>query len=455
MPFIPHTDQDVAEMLAAIGVADTADLFDEIPAKLRRDAIPGITAGLSEAEITRLMRGRAAQDGGATSFIGAGAYEHYIPAAVWDIATRGEFYSAYTPYQAEASQGTLQLIYEYQSMMVTLTGLDVSNASLYDGATAFAEACLMAVRGNRKSKSRKILVSHGMHPTYRAVAELIVSGQRIEFVELPLNNEGQTDVAVLQQFDGQDFAAVCLQQPTFLGTIEDPDAITDWAHSNDILIIGVCNPLSLALLSPPGEWGAAGADIACGEGQPLGVPISSGGPYFGFMVCRRNLIRQMPGRIVGRTVDLSGQPGFTLTLQAREQHIRRSKATSNICTNQGLMVTAATIYLSLMGSEGLRRTAIQCHANTASLVRQLTDLNGVSLAFDTFFHEAVLSFDRPIAPLLKILAEQDILGGYDLSVDYPELGHSLLVCATEVRTAEEIDHYVAAMKAVMKKSEAA
>jgi glycine dehydrogenase subunit 1 len=455
MPFIPHTDRDVAEMLAVCGVADTAELFDEIPAELRRDTLPGITKGLSEAEITQLMRARAAQDGGATSFIGAGAYEHYIPAAVWDIATRGEFYSAYTPYQAEASQGTLQLIYEYQSMMVTLTGLDVSNASLYDGATAFAEACLVAVRGNRKSRSRKILVSRGVHPTYRRAAELIVSGQRIEFVELPLNKEGRTDIAALRQFDGQDFAAVCLQQPTFLGTIEEPDAIADWAHTNNILLIGVCNPLSLALLRPPGEWGESGADIACGEGQPLGVPVSSGGPYFGFMVCSKNLIRQMPGRIVGRTVDLSGQTGFTLTLQAREQHIRRSKATSNICTNQGLMVTAATIYLSLMGSEGLRRTAIQCHTNTASLARQLADLNGISLGFDTFFHEAVLTFDRPVAPLLKVLAEQDILGGYDLSADYPECGDSLLVCATEVRTSEEIGNYVAAMKAVMKKSIAA
>ena len=442
-------------MLAVCGVADTAELFDEIPAALRRDALPGITAGLSEAEITRLMRARAAQDGGVTSFIGAGAYEHYIPAAVWDIATRGEFYSAYTPYQAEASQGTLQLIYEYQSMMVTLTGLDVSNASLYDGATAFAEACLMAVRGNRKSKSRKILVSCGVHPTYRAAAELIVSGQRIEFVELPLDKKGQTDISALERFDGQDFAAVCLQQPTFLGTIEEPDAISHWAQANDILLIGVCNPLSLALLPPPGEWGEAGADIACGEGQPLGVPVSSGGPYFGFMVCSRQLLRQMPGRIVGRTVDLSGQAGFTLTLQAREQHIRRSKATSNICTNQGLMVTAATIYLSLMGSEGLRRTAIQCHANTVSLARRLADLDGVSLKFDTFFHEAVLSFDRPIAPLLKVLAEQGILGGYDLSMHYPELGSSLLVCATELRTAEDISNYVASMDAALKKSEAA
>jgi glycine dehydrogenase subunit 1 len=455
MPFIPHTDQDVSEMLALCGVAATSELFDEIPPELRRESLPGIDPGLNEAEITRLMRERAALDGGATSFIGAGAYEHYIPAAVWDIATRGEFYSAYTPYQAEASQGTLQLIYEYQSMMVALTGLDVSNASLYDGATAFAEACLMAVRGNRTSESRKILVSRGVHPTYRAVAELIVSGQKIEFVELPINKEGRTDFTALQQFAGQDFAAVCLQQPTFLGTIEEADAITDWAHANSMLFIGVCNPLSLALLPPPGEWGAAGADIACGEGQPLGIPVSSGGPYFGFMVCRKKLVRQMPGRLVGRTVDLSGDPGFTLTLQAREQHIRRSKATSNICTNQGLMVTAATIYLSLMGSEGLRRTAVQCHANTASLVRQLADLDGMSLVFDTFFHEGVLTLERPVAPLLKILAEQDILGGFDLSANYPELGNSLLVCATEVRTTAEIDNYVAVMKTVMQESEAA
>jgi glycine dehydrogenase subunit 1 len=455
MPFIPHTDRDVADMLAVIGVADTDELFDEIPAALRRDAIPNVGSGLCEADITRLMRARAARDAGVTCFMGAGAYEHYIPAAVWDIATRGEYYSAYTPYQAEASQGTLQLIYEYQSMMVSLTGLDTSNASLYDGATAFAEACLMAVRANRKSSSRKILVSRGLHPAYRTVAELIVSGQGIELVEIPLNKEGRTDDAVLQQYTGQDFAAVCLQQPTFLGTIEKPGPATDWAHANNAFVIGVCNPLSLALLQPPGEWGEAGADIACGEGQPLGVPISSGGPYFGYMVCRQSLVRQMPGRIVGRTVDLSGEPGFTLTLQAREQHIRRSKATSNICTNQGLMVTAAAIYMSLLGSEGLRRTAIRCHDNTMALARGLAELNGVSLNFDTFFHEAVLTFDRPIAPLLDALVKHGILGGYDLSADYPELGNGMLVCATEVRTREEIDAYINAVKSVMKSSEAA
>jgi glycine dehydrogenase subunit 1 len=410
--------------------------------------------GLTEAEITRLMRARAAKDGRAVSFIGAGAYEHYIPAAVWDLATRGEFYSAYTPYQAEASQGTLQLIYEYQSMMAALTGLDVSNASLYDGATAFAEACLMAVRGNRKSTAKRILVSQGISPVYREVARNIIAGQNIELVEVPLK-DGRTDLAALEQYDGEDFAAICLQQPTFLGTIEEPDAITDWAHARNQLMIGVCNPLSLAILRPPGDWGQAGADIACGEGQPLGIPVSSGGPYFGYMVCRTALMRQMPGRIVGRTVDLEGKPGFTLTMQAREQHIRRSKATSNICTNQGLMVTAATIYMSLLGGEGLRRTALQCHANTAALAKGLASLPGVSLAFEPFFHEAVLIFDRPVAPLIDVLAGRNILAGVDLSPHYPELGNGLLVCATEVRTEEQINAYVEIMKTILKNSKVA
>jgi glycine dehydrogenase subunit 1 len=459
VPFIPHTEQEIAEMLTAIGVGDTAALFDEIPDDLRVDGFPTLPAGLTpagrtEAEITSLMRARAAKDGQAVSFIGAGAYEHYIPAAVWDLATRGEFYSAYTPYQAEASQGTLQLIYEYQSMMAALTDLDVSNASLYDGATAFAEACLMAVRGNRKSTSKRILVSAGINPVYREVARNIIAGQQIELVEVPLK-DGQTDFAALSQYDGEDFAAVCLQQPTFLGTIEAPDAITDWAHARNQLAIGVCNPMSLAVLRSPGDWGEAGADIACGEGQPLGIPVASGGPYFGYMVCRTALMRQMPGRIVGRTVDLDGKPGFTLTMQAREQHIRRSKATSNICTNQGLMVTAATIHMSLLGSEGLRRNALQCHANTAALASGLAELPGVSLAFDTFFHEAVLTFDRPVAPLIEMLARQNILAGFDLSPHYPELGNALLVCATEVRTEAQIDAYVEIMKSTLKNSKVA
>ncbi len=441
-------------MLRVIGVDDTEQLFDEIPAALRIDKFDAVPAGLGEADVTRLMRARAAQDEGTVSFIGAGAYEHHIPAVVWDIATRGEFYSAYTPYQAEASQGTLQVIYEYQSMMASLTGLDVSNASLYDGATAFAEACLMAVRGNRRSKSRQILVSRSVHPLYRAVARGIVAGQGIELVELPLG-DGRTDVAALEALDGQDFAAVCLQQPTFIGTLDDVDTLTDRAHANGRFVIAICNPTSLAILRPPGDWGEQGADIACGEGQPLGIPVSGGGPYFGYMVCRSAIVRQMPGRIVGRTVDVDGKPGFTLTLQAREQHIRRSKATSNICTNQGLMVTAATIYLSVLGSEGLRRTALQCHANTRRLAGALGAIDGVSVVFDEFFHEAVVQFDRPVAPLIAALAEQNILAGYDLAADYPELGQALLVCATEMRSAADIDAYAAALQSVMHDSEAA
>jgi glycine dehydrogenase subunit 1 len=435
-------------MLATIGAGDIEALFDEIPAALRLSSLAGVPAGLTEAEVTRLMQERADRDGRPLSFLGAGAYEHYIPAAVWEIATRGEYYSAYTPYQAEASQGTLQLIYEFQSMMAGLTGLDVSNASLYDGASAFAEACLMAVRANRKSRSRRILTTRALHPAYRAVARSMLAGQGIEIVELPMI-DGHTNPAELPAADNTDFAALALPQPGFLGALEPVDELTDWAHSRALLVIAVCNPTQLALLRPPGQWGGQGADIACGEGQPLGIPLSSGGPYFGFMVCREALMRQMPGRIVGRTLDIEGRPGFTLTLQAREQHIRRSKATSNICTNQGLMVTAATIYLSLLGAEGLRRVAAACHANTRALVERLTTLPGVSLAFQPFCAEAVLTLDRPVAPVLAALSERNILGGFDLSADYPELGHALLVCATETRTVEDIATYTAALGKIL------
>ena len=454
MPFIPHTDEEVRGMLEAIGVASLDQLFDEIPAALRIDALAAVPDGMSEAQISVLMRERAGRDAGGTCFIGAGAYQHYIPAAVWDIATRGEFYSAYTPYQAEASQGTLQLIYEYQSMMAALTGLDVSNASLYDGATAFAEACLMAVRANRGSRSRRILTTRGMSPAYRAVARVMLAGQGIELVELPMR-DGKVDQAGLDALSAEDFAALGIQQPSFLGTLEDVDVLTNWARARNMLVIAVCNPLSLALLKPPGLWGDEGADIACGEGQPLGIPVSAGGPYFGFMVCRHSLVRQMPGRIVGRTVDIEGRPGFTLTLQAREQHIRRSKATSNICTNQGLMVTAATIHISLLGAEGLRRTAIACHDNTRRLAAALAALDGVQLAFDEFFHEAVLRLDRPVAQVLDALAERGILGGYALATDYPEFGDGLLVCATELRSDSEIDAYVNAMAATLQSLRAA
>jgi glycine dehydrogenase subunit 1 len=431
-------------MLARIGVADIEHLFDEIPAGLRVNDFDGIGKGLTEAEISRLMHERAGADKQPLCFLGAGAYDHYVPAAVWDIVTRGEFYSAYTPYQAEASQGTLQVIYEFQSMITSLTGLDVANASLYDGASAFAEACLMAVRANRKSRSRRILVPRTMHPTYRAVARTILAGQSLELVELPMR-EGRTALSALQALETEDFAAVAVQQPNFFGVLEPVDELTDWAHGHGGMLIAVANPIGLAVLKPPGKWGADGADIACGEGQPLGIPLSSGGPYVGYMASKASIMRQMPGRIAGRTLDLDGNPGFTLTLQAREQHIRRSRATSNICTNQGLMVTAATIYMSLLGADGLRQVALACHANTRALVEGLTELPGITRAFDApYFHEAVLQLDRSAPELLGALAAQGILGGYDLSADYPELEPALLVCATEARSAGDIQHYVQA-----------
>ncbi|MGH8140147.1 MAG: aminomethyl-transferring glycine dehydrogenase subunit GcvPA [Steroidobacteraceae bacterium] len=460
MAFIPHTPDDVAAMLAAIGVASIEQLFDEIPASLRVKSLQGLPVELNEMQIGRLMSERARADGRPLCFIGAGAYEHHIPSAVWAIATRGEFYSAYTPYQAEASQGTLQLIYEYQTMMANLTGMEVSNASLYDGASAVAEASLMAVRANRKSRSLRILVPGAVNPHYRKVAIATAGNQGLRFEEVPYSaDSGCTAVAALQSFEGADIAALVVQQPNFFGQLEDVDALTDWAHARGIFVIAVVNPTSLALLKPPGEWGsqaARGADIVVGEGQPLGVPLSSGGPYFGFMTTRMEYVRQMPGRIVGRTVDLSGREGFTLTLQAREQHIRRAKATSNICTNQGLLVTAATIYLSLMGPVGLTRTAAASHARTRELAAALANVSGVRRAFaGAFFHECVLLFDRPVAPVLQSLAARGILGGLDLSEHHPQLGHALLVCATETKTEADIERYAAALDEAMEAVRAA
>jgi glycine dehydrogenase subunit 1 len=457
MAFIPHTREDVESMLEAIGVGRIEQLFDEIPANLRLAGLAGVPEALSEMEIGRLMTERARLDGRPLCFIGAGAYEHHIPAAVWAIATRGEFYSAYTPYQAEASQGTLQLLYEYQTMMASLTGMEVSNASLYDGASAMGEACLMAVRANRGSRSRRILVPTTVHPHYRRTATAVAGNQGLVFEELPYcAEEGCVPASALARYDGQDITALVIQQPNFFGRLEDVDALCDWAHARNILVVAVANPTSLALLKPPGEWGAEGVDIAVGEGQPLGVPLSSGGPYFGFMATRLEHVRQMPGRIVGRTVDAAGRAGFTLTLQAREQHIRRAKATSNICTNQGLLVTAATVYLSLMGPAGLERVAAAAHARTRELVGALTRVPGVRRLFrGPVFHEEVITLDRPAAPVLETLAARGILGGLDLNEHYPELGPAVLVCATETKTSADIERYATALAECLPEARAA
>jgi glycine dehydrogenase subunit 1 len=455
MPFVPHTESDVRQMLAAIGAPSTAALFDEIPPELICKGLQGVPEGLGEMDIVRLMRGRAALDGQPLNFIGAGAYEHHIPAAVWEITTRGEFYSAYTPYQAEASQGTLQLLYEYQSMMTELTGLDVSNASMYDGASALAEALLMSVRSNPKTGPVRVLMPKAVHPYYREAVRAITEAQGVELLALDYDPaRGDTPLAQLRQYEGQEISALVIAQPNFFGVLEQVDALTDWAHANGAMVVALVNPMSLALLKPPGEWGTAesgrGADIACGDGQPLGAPLSSGGPYFGFLTAKQQFVRQMPGRIVGRTVDLDGKPGFTLTLQAREQHIRRSKATSNICTNQGLLVTAATIHMSMLGAEGLARVGAHSVTNTRALVNLLAAIPGVEPLFaGDRFHEAVLRLPQPVAPLLEKLAKQDILGGFDLGRHYPELGHALLVCATETKNEADLQRYADALRKLL------
>ncbi len=450
MPFIPHTADEERAMLAEIGADSIEDLFDEIPASMRAGVLTRVPHGTSEMAMLREFRERAGRDRAGVCFLGAGCYDHHVPAAVWDLAGRGEFMTAYTPYQAEASQGTLQLIYEYQTMMARLTALDVSNASVYDGASGLAEAVLMAVRGNRKSKgSRTVLMADTVHPHYRAAVRNIVANQGVDIAALPVSERGVVDTNRLEAGEAPPVALV-IQQPNFFGLMENVDALTDWAHRHDALVIAVVNPLALAVLKPPGLWGESGADIACGDGQPLGIPMSSGGPSFGFVCCKSALVRQMPGRIIGRTVDTEGRTGYTLTLQAREQHIRRGKATSNICTNQGLLVTAATIHLSLLGSEGLAAAARASAANARALVARLTGLRGVTLKYQGgYFHEAVLELPRDAEEVADGLLARGILGGLPLGGYYDGLSRALLVCATEKRTDAEIDHYGRALEEVL------
>ena len=460
MPFIPHTRNETNAMLEAIGVARIDDLFEEIPQNLRADNAASLEveearAGMGEMEVGRLMRERATEDDGVLCFAGGGAYQHHIPAAVWELTTRGEFYTAYTPYQAEASQGTLQLLYEYQSIMSSLMAMDVSNASLYDGASALAEAILMAVRANRRSKSKRILIPTTVNPIYRKVVHTMVRHQSIELVELDYDpDKGVVDPATLRVESDDDYTALVIPLPGYFGTLEDVHRLTDWAHESGMLVIGCVNPIAVTLLSPPGEWGEKGADIACGEGQPLGIPLSSGGPYFGFLCCRKGLVRQLPGRLIGQTRDLEDRPGFTLTLQAREQHIRRSKATSNICTNQGLMVTASTIFMSLMGTSGLEQMATVSHQNSQKLIERLTVIDGVERHFSSpFFHEAVITLPKPVDEVLAALVWQDIIGGISLQQSFPELGDAMLVCATELCSDEEMERFATALESVLADSE--
>ncbi|MDX1900722.1 MAG: aminomethyl-transferring glycine dehydrogenase subunit GcvPA [Gammaproteobacteria bacterium] len=451
MPFIPHTQSDIDIMLNEIGVKHINDLFDEIPKNLRVETLPDIPPALNEMALARLMRERAKQDTAGACYIGAGAYEHHIPAAVWEITSRGEFMTAYTPYQAEASQGTLQVLYEYQTMIASLMALDASNASLYDGASALAEAILMAARLDKKNKTHRILLPKTIHPFYRQTARTIASQRNIELIDLPFDIEtGRLNLSTIKSLINENFTALVIPQPNFFGTLEEVDALTDWAHAHNALVIGLVNPMAMAWIKPPGEWGEKGADIACGEGQPLGVPLASGGPYYGFLCCRESHLRQLPGRIVGRTLDKNGRPGFVLTLQAREQHIRRARATSNICTNQGLLVTASTIYMSLMGPMGLKNTAQASYQNAHTLCELLSDLPGVKKIFSAkFFHEFLLQFDKPVHHIQTELNHRGIQAGFPLKTFYPELGDTLLVCVTETKTVDDLKYYADALKSAL------
>jgi glycine dehydrogenase subunit 1 len=433
MRFIPHTDDDVRGMLAAIGAPSVASLFDCVPEKLRLGRTLALPAAGSEQEVLAELAGLAEQNAHAAShawFLGAGTYAHFVPSAVDALASRGEFYTAYTPYQAEISQGTLQTIFEWQTMMAALTGLDVSNASMYDGASATAEAALMALRTTRR---RKVAVSAALHPHYRGVLATYLGGLDAEIVEIPRSADGRTAGAALDR----ETACVILQQPNFLGCVEDLAAAAAAAHASGALLVSVTTEaLSLALLRAPGD---CGADIACGEAQSFGVPMSFGGPHVGFLCTRMANVRQLPGRLVGQTEDARGKRGFVLTLSTREQHIRRERATSNICTNQGLCLLMATIYLSLYGRRGLRALAEQNLAKAQYAKTQLAAAGARPLfAAPTFTVFAGAAPGGAAAALARARA-RGIVAGLDLAPYAPDVGPALLVCATELAQRAQID----------------
>ena len=438
--YIPNTQDERQKMLEEIGYSSIEELFGDIPKEIRLDKDMDIPGPMSEMELIRHMRELASSNkhtGQYTCFLGAGAYDHYIPSVIDHIISRAEVYTSYTPYQPEISQGTLQAIFEYQTMICELTGMDVSNASMYDGASAVAEAILMACQATRRSQA---VIARSMHPEYRQVAATYTKFQDIPIIETGYNEDGTIDMEALEESITQETAAVVIQSPNFFGIIEDIQPIAELAHKNKALLIVCADPISLAILKSPGELGA---DIVVGEGQPLGNPLSFGGPYFGFFATTQKLMRRMPGRIVGETTDQDGNRGFVLTLQTREQHIRREKATSNICTNQALNSLMATIYLSLMGKEGLKEVAYQCVQKSHYLYDRLIDTGLFVPVFKgPFFKEFALKSSIPVEKLNRHLLDKGIIGGYSLEKAYPELDGDWLIAVTEKRTREELDALV-------------
>ncbi len=442
MSFIPHTDRDVVQMLDALGLSHIDELFDEVRAALPPGDVPDIPAS-SEFELSHdlweiaRLNGRPDQT---PCFRGAGAYEHYIPAAIPHLLSRGEFFTAYTPYQAEISQGTLQAMYEFQTMVCELLGLDVANASMYDGASALAEAALMALRATRK---RRLLVTAALHPHWLQVLRTYTANVDVDIVPIP-TQDGVTSPDGVAALLDEDTAAVIIQNPNVFGLIEPIREVGSLLADRPALFIAAAYPIALGLLATPGE---AGADIAVAEGQPLGIPLSFGGPYLGLMAARMAHVRQMPGRISGVSSDTSGRRGYVLTLQAREQHIRRQRATSNICSNQALCALAATIYLSLMGPAGLRAVAERSFTVAHRLADQLAALPGCSLAFEApFFNEFVVELPMPAKDVERELWSHGIISGLPLGRWWPERQRQMLFCASEIITDAAIHRLVAAME---------
>lgn len=444
MTFNPHTPEDREAMLATIGVGSTGELFDAVPADVRfprLDLPPALTEMEAAARLQQLADRNvilSAED----IYLGAGSYQHYIPATVGQILARGEFYTAYTPYQPEVAQGTLQVIYEFQSMVAELFGMEVANASMYDGATALAEGALMAVASSRRKN--RIVVAGTVHPAYREVMRTYVEGSGVEVVEVSSADPFVVTVDDVRPHLSDDLACVVVQYPNFYGAIEDIEALGELAHEAGGLFVVHTSPLPLGLLQPPGVFGA---DVVAAEGQSLGIAQSYGGPYVGLLASRKSLVRQMPGRLAGVTVDTEGKRGFVLTLQTREQHIRREKATSNICTNQGLMATAATVYMSSLGPAGFREVSRASYQHAHYLASRLTELEGFALAYDRpFFHEFTVRTPVPAAQVNERLLEAGILGGLDLGRFDPAQDHHLLLCATELNSRKGIDRLIEVLR---------
>jgi len=438
-PYIQNGKHEREEMLASIGVSSVKELFADIPEDLQLKNGLDMPDGLSELEVSKKLMKLAGKNtccNGVTCFIGAGAYDSYIPAAVKHITSRSEFYTAYTPYQPEISQGTLQAIFEFQTMICELTGMDVSNASMYDGASSVAEAAMMAAGVNNK---KKIVASRGLHPDSRRVLATYLSFRNLELVEAPLK-DGKTDIEALKTLVDGDTAAVIIQNPNFLGLMEDGVEIGKITHTTKALfVVSVADAMSLAVLKTPAEMGA---DVAVGEGQAFGIGLGFGGPYLGFMATTNKYLRKMPGRICGETKDVDGKRAFVLTLQAREQHIRREKATSNICSNHSLCALTATAYLSLMGREGIKEAALQSGQKSRYLKKGLEAAGFKALFGDSFFREFAVTVPMGVEKANKILMKNGILGGYDLGKTYPEYEGAMLLCTTEKRTKEEMDNLI-------------